>query len=59
VAVRVGVSEGGMTEIIGGDLSEGDTVVVGDDRAKKLGLWARVTGGVSRSDQIGVRRGSG
>ena len=35
VAVRVGVSNEGMTEIVGGNLSEGETVVVGDaaDRA--------------------------
>jgi HlyD family secretion protein len=35
VAVRVGVSNEGMTEIIGGNLSEGETVAVGDaaDRA--------------------------
>jgi HlyD family secretion protein len=30
VAVRVGVSNEGMTEITGGNLSEGETVVVGD-----------------------------
>jgi HlyD family secretion protein len=30
VAVRVGVSNEGMTEIVGGDLSEGETIVVGD-----------------------------
>jgi HlyD family secretion protein len=30
VAVRVGVSNNGMTEIVSGSLSEGDRVVVGD-----------------------------
>jgi HlyD family secretion protein len=30
VAVRVGVSNEGMTEIVGGNLSEGETIVVGD-----------------------------
>jgi HlyD family secretion protein len=30
VAVRVGVSNEGMTEIVGGNLSEGETVVVGE-----------------------------
>jgi HlyD family secretion protein len=30
VAVRVGVSNKGMTEIVGGNLSEGETIVVGD-----------------------------
>jgi HlyD family secretion protein len=35
VSIRVGVSNEGMTEIVGGNLSEGETIVVGDagDRA--------------------------
>jgi HlyD family secretion protein len=52
VAVRVGVSNDGMTEIVGGNLSEGDTVVIGDaaDRAggspaiASRALWAKVAG---------------
>jgi hypothetical protein len=52
VAVRVGVSNDGMTEIVGGNLSEGEAVVVGDaaDRAGSFpaiasrAVWAKVTG---------------
>jgi HlyD family secretion protein len=47
VAVRVGVSNDGMTEIVGGNLSEGETVVVGDaaDRAGgSFAIASRVAG---------------
>jgi HlyD family secretion protein len=44
VAVRVGVSNEGMTEIIDGNLSEGDTIVIGDagDRAGGLAIASRI-----------------
>ena len=52
VAVRVGVSNEGMTEIVSGNLSEGETIVVGNavDRAggsraiASRALWAKVAG---------------
>jgi HlyD family secretion protein len=47
VAVRVGVSNEGMTEIVGGKLSDGDTVVVGDAANRAGGfpvIASRVTG---------------
>jgi HlyD family secretion protein len=48
VAVRVGVSNEGMTEIIGGDLSEGETIVIGDAAANQTGgspaIASRVAG---------------
>jgi len=52
VAVRVGVTNEGMTEIISGDLSEGETVVVGDSIERGAGspgiaaraLWSKVAG---------------
>jgi HlyD family secretion protein len=52
VAVRVGVSNEGMTEILGGNLSEGEMVMVGDaaDRADgspaiaSRAFWAKVAG---------------
>jgi len=54
VTVRVGVSNEGMTEILGGNLSEGETVVVGDAADQAGGspaiasraLWAKVAGWV-------------
>jgi HlyD family secretion protein len=50
VAVQVGASNNGMTEIVGGDLSEGDKVIVGDateriggsSRLASLALVAKV-----------------
>jgi len=52
VPVRVGVSNKGMSEIVSGNLSEGETLVVGDavDRAggsraiAGRGLWAKIAG---------------
>ena len=47
VAVRVGVGNEGKTEIIGGNLSEGETVVVGDATERpggSRGIFAEVAG---------------
>jgi HlyD family secretion protein len=37
VKAKIGLSDGVMTEIVGGDLKEGDTVVVGETRAAEAG----------------------
>jgi HlyD family secretion protein len=41
VAVQVGASNNGMTEIVGGNLSEGDKVIVGD-AAERIGGSSRL-----------------
>src|SRR6266536_1350826 len=54
VAVRVGVNTEGLSEIVGGNLSEGETVVIGDAADQAGGspaiasraLWAKVAGWV-------------
>jgi HlyD family secretion protein len=52
VIVRVGVSnEGGVTEIVGGDLSEGDTVVVGETYSQTANSLAQTANSLASASR--------